>query len=264
MALRFRVEMTKTKPRISVLRIIKNEKGNEDLEPLGSFGLRKSPDLLRGKLTEDEQYELDNYLSALEFSSQYYQAEAHELGRFIIKAPVEFQEDLLKLAKLAKRHKIEFIPEKEMLLAVLNRARKVEAELCKITNKKINILAKRGINIYNTDSSTPDTESKKLFEKLLTIDKNIDKVCNDFQDIAQRVYHKNASFKPHYFENFADPANEKKFPKWYYTVAIDCLLKYGVWFALSGDDSVVQISVGVVNILHTNRTQQCSQSGLQH
>jgi hypothetical protein len=231
MALRFRVEMTKSTPRIAVLRIRFDGTGKEikPSEHLGSFGLRHSPESIRNKLNDDEQYELDNFLGAIEFSKKFYDTEVHELDRFIIKVAPDFQADLFDLSKLARQYDLEFIPEKEMLYGVLNKAKEIEKKLNKLSGKTVNILEKHGINIDEmSDSLSPDLESKKLFEALLNLGLSEEALCKEFQDIAQNIYHKKTRFQPHFFKHYADPNNETSFPKWYYTIAIDVLQKHGV------------------------------------
>lgn len=229
MALRFRVEMTKRTPRISVLRVIASEAGQEKLEPIGSFGQRKPPDLLRDKLTKDELYEFENFLSTLDFSKQFFNCEAHELDRFIIKVAPQFQKALYELWEAAKKYDLEFIPEKEMLYGVLNKAKEIEQKINKLSGKKNNILEGLCINIYeDSNSIAPDIESKKLFQAMLNLNVSIEELCEEFQNIAQNIYHKNTRFEPHFFKHYAYPNNKTTFPKWYYTVAIDLLLNHGI------------------------------------
>lgn len=228
MSLRFRVELTKGTPRISVLRVISSEKGQEKLEPLGSFGQRKSPDLMRDKLNQEELYEFDNFLSALEFSNEFFKSEADELDRFIIKVAPSFQKALFELWKEASKYDLEFIPEKEMLYGVLNKAKEIEQKINKLSGKQVDVLESLGINIHEESSSlSSDKESKKLFQALLDLNEP-EKICQEFQEISQNTYHKNTRFETHFFKVYADPENKKNFPKWYYTIAIDVLQQHGI------------------------------------
>lgn len=227
MPLRFRVEVTRSTPRICVLRVKKINKGQEELETIGSFGQRKSSDLLLDKLTEDEKYELENVLSALEFSKKYFSKEADELDRFIIKVAPEFKEASYQLWKIAKKHDLEFIPEKEMLYGLLNAAKEIEKKIGKLTDKNVTILQKLGINPdEKSEISRTDIESKKLFKAMLNLPISIEKLKNEFQYIAQHTYHKNTRFEEHHFRYYADTTIDKPFPLWYYSVAIDLLLKH--------------------------------------
>lgn len=229
MPLRFRVELTKNKPRIAVLRVQKQEKGQETLELVGAFGQRKSPEALKAKLTEDELYEFENALSHLEFAENVCDTEAHELNRMMIKVAPRFQAALFQLWQEAKRLDMEFIPEKEMLYGVLQKAKAMEQKVNQLSKQSLNLFGEfdQSLGPDNTSLSS-DIESKKLFQALLNLNRPLEDIAQEFQDISHTLYHKKTRFEPHFFLIYADPANTKSFPKWYYTVAIELLLRYQV------------------------------------
>lgn len=229
MALRFRIEHTKTKPRVAVLRINRDEQGIEKLEPVGSFGQRHNADDIRPLLSEDELYEFDNFVSTIEFGEKYFEAEADTLDRFIVKVPPAFKEVLFKLWKMASRFDIEFIPEKEMLYHLLNKAKEIEKTINAITNKRIQLLENFAIDIDKIEKPhQPDKDSQKLFQALLELDIPLEKLSKDFEDIAHKIYGKTTRFEPHFFKFYAENPDNKRFPQWYYTIAIDLLLRYDV------------------------------------
>lgn len=229
MALRFRIEITKGNPRVAVLRIVDQTGKQEQLELIGSFGQRNSPDLLRDKLKEDELYEFENFLAALDFSKSFFHTEADELDRFIVKVAPQFRKGLFQLWKEAKKYDLEFIPDKEMLYGLFNKAKEIERKINQLSGKKNNILEKLGIDINAvSDSTSVDHESKKLFQTILELDIPLEKIAQEFQTIAQNDYQKNTRFEPHFFNHYADPTHQKSFPKWYYSIAIDWLHQQGI------------------------------------
>lgn len=231
MTLRFRVEMTRSQPRVTVLRLLENPDGKPKSELVGSFGQRNKPESLLDKLTEDERYQLENFVGTIEFSKKFFGGEVDQLERSFIRVDKKFQDALKTLWGLAKQYDLEFIPEKEMLYALFNKAKKMEKKINAISGKRTQILEKLGINL-DEESRTLETDlaSKKLFQALLNLGQPLEKICQEFQTIAQKKYQKNSTFEPHYFEMYAGNKGreDKSFPKWYYTIAIDLLLAYGV------------------------------------
>lgn len=147
MSLRFRVEVNKKGARVAVLRIVGRKGGREITQQLGSFSKRKSPELLKPMLDDEEQYELENFLSTLSFSKEHFHKEVHELDRFIIKIAPEFKKALVQLWSEAKKCNLEFIPESEMLNQILNRAKDIEQSINEIRKQPINILTELGFDI---------------------------------------------------------------------------------------------------------------------
>lgn len=234
MKLYFRIEETRQrdKPRIEVVRTIEDAQGKKKLQVVGSFGQRNSPEALFDKLTDEERYQLENFVAALHFSKKFFGTQANQLGEILIKVDKNFQEALEALWKLAKKYSLEFIPQKEMLYAVFTRAKKIEQEINQLSGRQNKVLEKLGINIEErTELLASDLESRKLFQVLLTLNQPIEKICQAFQAIARQKYQKKANFEPHYFNWYASCAEgseSKRFPSWYYSIAVDLLLDYGV------------------------------------
>lgn len=234
MRLYFRIEENRKrdKPRVEVVRMTKDAEGKKKAQIVGSFGRRSLPEDLFDKLTDDERYQLENFVAALDFSKKFFGTAANELDEIFIKVDKNFQDALKTLWKLAKKYNVEFVPQKEMLYALFNRAKKVEQEINKLSGKKNKVLEKLGITIEErTGLFASDQESRKLFQALLTLKQPLEKICKEFQQIAQQKYQKRAKFEPYYFNWYADTTENsetKRFPSWYYTIAVDLLVAYGI------------------------------------
>lgn len=231
MSLLFRIEATKQRgARIAVIReYIDN--GETKKTQIGSITKKNYPALLLDKLTEEEQYELENFLSTLNFSKTYFGNEVEELDRFIIKVSPKFKTALYELWRQAKTHGMDFVPEEEMLYALLDKAKLIERTLNKISTTEINILKKYNINPEGYDDRFVAEEGQKLFHAILRLDISLEDISQEFGEIAKETYKKNTVFKPHYFKYYAElttSENRKPFPKWYYAVAMDLLQKHNV------------------------------------
>lgn len=230
MALVFRPERTlHSGVRIGVSRA-STVNGKTKANHIGFISSRKGHELLYDKLTEKERYELDNFISTLTFSKTHFKSDADELGRITLKVPLNFIQALFDLWVLAKEHDLDFIPHREMLYAVLRKAKVIELKLQQLLGKKINIL--EGLEVELDSNILPKEktrEEKKLFQAILKLDHSIEKSCEEFISIA-RKYGRQTNFKPHFFNLYAGQTGnaDKKLPKWYYGVALELLHQYGV------------------------------------
>lgn len=225
--LRFRIETPKMKsPRVVVLRM-REENHRIIHKTLGSFSARRSYDPIVKQLTPEEHYEFENFVKVLDFSNRHFGCEADALDRFIIKVAPAFKQVLFKLWEKAKTYDIEFIPEYEMLLAILNKAKALEQQLALFDEGEFKGLALQGIDI--TDFHPPKRDLKadqKLFQALVEHTPSLEKLADLSNTLAVHKYQKSPKFKPHHFDylkNQAEPKGSQPFPKWYYTVALDIL-----------------------------------------
>lgn len=225
--LRFRIETRKIKsPRIVVLRI-QDQNGNLVNQALGSFSKRRSWDRIVKQLTPEEHYEFENFVKVLDFSAHYFNCEADVLDRFIIKVAPAFKQALLQLWQTAKSYDIAFVPEYEMLLALLNKAKAVEQQLALFTGGKFQALALHGVDITHFHPPKADLkEDQKLFEAVVEHMPSLEALATLSNTIAVKKYQKSPKFKPEYFDYLKKQTKQDKkqpFPKWYYTVALDIL-----------------------------------------
>lgn len=227
MALIFRIERTKKAPRITVLREKKSGAKRELPELLGSFNEKKSFDHITDQLTESELYEFNNFVGTLEFGKHYFQCQADELDRFIFKAPTQLKGSLYKIWKEAKQYGIEFLPDKEMLLAVLNRGKQIEQQLKELSNGKFSALSDLGIKLGEPFLQPTHSihESRKIMAALFSTNLSYDELANKFNEVATS-FNKQPKFTSRYFENIHEKLlieGQETFPKWHYSIAIEVL-----------------------------------------
>ena len=141
MALVFRIDRTKKSPRVTVYRNQREGKKTV-LEHLGSFGKGRPFDHSKANLTDLELYKLQNYEAAMNFGEEVFDCPVDSLSRALFKMPPQLEEALYKIWLEAKKHNIEFLPDKEMLQAVLERAQNVEKELKDLTDGQFSVLNK--------------------------------------------------------------------------------------------------------------------------
>lgn len=147
MSLIFRIERAKKLPRITVLR-----KKKQDIKPaipelIGSFNEQKSFNHITEQLSEPELYEFYNFLSAMSFAKDQFQCQVDDLDRIILKVAPQMKDALYKIWREAQKYGIDFLPNDEMLLAILNRAKVVEQQLKKLTSGQFSALSKLGIDL---------------------------------------------------------------------------------------------------------------------
>ena len=232
MLLKFRIETRKIKqPRIVVLRLSNNNNKLTE-KSLGSFSSKRGYDHILKQLTSNELYEFENFVKTTAFAKHYFNCAADKLDRFIIKSAPEFKQALLKIWEKAKEYGIDFVPEHEMLLAVMNKAKLIEQQVAILTHGKFKALDKLGIDITNLNPPKPSIkEDQKLFTAVIEHADSLEYLASEFNAIASQKYQKSPKFKPHHFEYLVSQSEQKEeqpFPKWYYTVAIDVLCQMGV------------------------------------
>ncbi len=235
MKLRFRIETRKIKqPRIVVLRVLEKD-GKPYEKQVGSFNYKRDPEPIKKLLSPDELYEFENFLSTLKFAKDLFEKNADELDRFIIKTAPDFINALIKIFEASQNYGIEFIPEKEMLYAALNQAKTIEQQLNFLTDGQFKALSNSDIDITSINPPKKSiNESQKLFKAILEANKtpeSINGAVECFNKIASEKYNKNTTFTVKYLEHYATTApngSMPRFPKWYFTVAIDTLLELGI------------------------------------
>ena len=235
MTLQFVIRVNrKSPPRIGVLRTNYENGKIQGYTNLGTL-LGLEPDALnefitQNELTLPEQYQLENYAAYLHFNKEEFNDSPEELQRSLIYSSPKYDEALVKLWSLAKKHNIAFNPAEIQQRALLHKAKAVERKLNELTQKSVNILEGLDIDIrrFDTDEVKArwDKTTQKLFELILTLDKPLFILCQEFMSIAKNDYAKNAHLKPHYFKEYA--ATAKRLPLWYNTVAIDLLISNGL------------------------------------
>ncbi len=232
MLLKFRIETLKVKqPRIAVLRM--PQKGEQSFgKQLGSFSSKRDYEHIVKQLTPEELYEFENFVKVMDFSKSLFNRNVDTLDRFIIKAPPELKESLVDIWKKAKEYNIDFVPEHEMLLAVLNRAKIVEQQLNVLTEGKFKKLRSFGIDIENVSIPKQSLkESQKLINAVIENSESLESLADIFNEIASKIYQKTPKFKAHHLEYLtkqSEQGQKQPFPKWYYTIAIDALTHLGV------------------------------------
>ncbi|MCE3238263.1 MAG: hypothetical protein K0R24_1244 [Gammaproteobacteria bacterium] len=232
MPLKFRIETRKIKqPRIVVLRR-SYDNGKLTEKSLGSFSAKRGFDHILKRLTPDELYEFENFVKTIEFAKHYFNCAADKLDRFIIKSAPEFKQALLTIGKKAKEYGIDFVPEHEMLLAVMNKAKIIEQQMAILTNGQFKALTKLDIDITHLNPSKSNVkEDQKILTAVIEHASSLEYLANAFNTIASQKYQKAPKFKPYHFEYLVSSSEQKgkqPFPKWYYTVAIDVLCEMGV------------------------------------
>lgn len=231
MALIFRIERAKKRPRITVLR--EKRQGSKQITPklLGSFNEKKSVDHITEQLTEGELYEFHNFLSTVNFSKDYFKCSEDELDRFIIKAPPQLKDALYKIWQEARKHGIEFLPEQEMLFAVLNHAKTIEQQLKAITNGEFSALSDLDIDVTSSlfQPKRSMHDNQKIMAALLTSGLSYEKLADKFNEAAVQ-HDKSPKFNKQYFEILEERLlidGKEMFPKWHYVIAIEVLKKLG-------------------------------------
>lgn len=235
MALQFMIRGNKKKEaRVVVLRIVMKEGklgkaigGFDTLGTLKAFDAEYLKQFAQEKsLSDDEIYELENYVSYLLFNKKEFNSTFTTIKREFVFFDNLYYENLYKLWKLAKVNNIPFCPAEVMQSALLNKAKAVERKLNQLLKEPVNILESMGVSLKKLgDSSYREQVSKdcvKLFKLLLTIPKSLEELCAEFQKIALVNYRKSDDIKPYYFKTYAKDL--KRLPMWYNTVAIDVLL----------------------------------------
>jgi hypothetical protein len=256
MLLKFRIETRKIKqPRIVVLRLSSEKNKNKVIEKsLGSFSSKRGYEHILEQLTSEELYEFENFVKTTEFAKYYFSCAADRLDRFIIKSAPEFKQALIKIWEKAREYGIDFVPEHEMLLAVMNRGKIVEQQISALTNGEFKALDKLGIDITNLNPPKLNLkEDQKLFYAVMEHVKSLEELADKFNTIASQKYQKAPKFKPHHFEYLVSQSEQGKkqpFPKWYYTVAIDVLCQMKI-----KPDSIVSLQLITEHWLRLNKKE---------
>ncbi len=226
MSLIFRIEPTKKLPRITVLREKLSDGKREVPELLGSFNEKKSFDHITEQLRDEDLYEFYNFLHSMEFAREQFDAPADELDRFLFKAAPQMKSALYQLWKEAHQYGIDFLPEYEMLLAVLNRAKLVEQQLKVLSNGDFSALTKLGININKPlQPASHLHENQQLMAALFDTNLPMDTLAVHLNKAADH-YNKRAKFTAQQLEvikNKLLKESKETFPKWYYTIVISVL-----------------------------------------
>ncbi len=236
MALQFMIRANKNKEaRVNVLRIVLTEGklkkkvgGFETIGTLKAFDAEYLKQFAEEKqLTDEEIFELENYVSYLLFNKKEFKSSFSSLKREFSFFDETYLDSIFRLWQLAKKHNLSFCPADTMQSALLNKAKAIERKINQIQNEPVNILEAMGVNLAPLgDKSYREQVSKdclKLFKLILTISKPIETLCEEFKQIAWDTYRKKDNVKAHYFKQYAKDL--KRLPMWYNTVAIDLLVQ---------------------------------------
>lgn len=235
MALQFIIRINQLAPsRIGVLRTVIEEGKIIQKKNLGTLKGFEQAALNqfseKNKLDDQERCQLENYVANLVFNKNEFKAAPEDLKREFMYFSSHYEKALLTLWKKAKEHNIAFCPAEIQHSALLHKAKSVERKLNELTGSSISVLEGIGVDIRRYDANTfkqrVDKTSKQLFKLIVAVDHPLEKLCDEFKQIAKNRYHKNASLKPHYFKEYAESI--KRLPSWYSTVAIDLLMQHGV------------------------------------
>lgn len=216
---------------IVVLRQIEKADGIKTQKKLGSFNdvndSERLTTIINKLLSNEERYEFDNFVNLLTFSEVNFNANAEMLDyRFMLRAPNDFHLALIKLWDNAKTYGLEFIPENEMIARMLNRGKAIEQYMQVLTDDDFSALSDLNIPLNKDTPIYPDLYSKKLLKAALECVDSPVKLAEEFNHLSVQ-FNKRANFKPHYFTFLIDPSRTYSTRRWYYSIAIEILLKYG-------------------------------------
>jgi len=231
MALYFRTEHRKNfPPMIVALRLVIGDDGKRTQKLIGSFNNINDAERINGivkKLTKEERYEFDNFISILRFSERTFHADAQALDyRFMLRAPSKYKSALVKLWDEAKDYGINFVPENEMSTHLLDRAKIVEQYLKVLSDDKFSALSHLDVPLTKEDDAYPDTDSRRLLEAALDCTGSPDALADEFNYFCKQ-FKKRATFKPHYFAFLVNPSQSYTIKLWYYSIALEILIKHG-------------------------------------
>ena len=226
MSLIFRSQPTKGLARVTVLREVK-ENGKRQLPlSLGSFNAKRSPDHIAPHLTEHELYELENYTATARLAHESFNCQFDQLDREIVRMAPDFKEALFKIWQSAKKYDIDFVPDQEMLFAVLNRAKLIEQQLKLLTGGEFSALSNLKIDIQG-QSHIPQSlnENQKIMTALFDTGLSPQELADKFNKLAASFGKKATLIGEQLLiikEKLLTEGKET-FQKWYYTLMIDLL-----------------------------------------
>lgn len=178
------------------------------------------------KLDADEIFYLKNWLAEKKFGEKFFNTSVENLNKFCLNIPPDFENSLKKLLIEAKRAGIEFSPTNIMLESLLTKAWLLEKKIDRINGFSNKILS-LDKSPFEDDKEPPN---RKLFKEILMLNKPIEQICQDFNSETKKL-NKTKHFPEHEILELAGEMKHrnpnKPIKNWYFSVAIEVLLKYG-------------------------------------